>query len=466
MAINNNTSASRATFATRVGAIAAAVGSAVGLGNIWRFPYETGQNGGAAFLVIYILSVLFLGIPLMMSEFIIGRSARANVFGAFRKLAPGSLWMLLGVTSLVIPIMILGFYVVIMGWTLDYTIRAVTNDFARTVAEAQALDPSVEAATVLAQDFSVFSTSVWQPLIWILVCLLISGVIMAAGVQKGIERASNVMMPALGLLLIGLVVNSFFLPGFAEGARFLFQPDWSKVTGHTFITALGQAFFSLSVAMGILMAYGSYMGDNTKIGKTALSVAMLDSVIAVLAGVVIFPACFSFGIQPGAGAGLVFITLPNVFLQIPGGYFLCIAFFGLILLAGMTSFMSILEVPISFLQEEARITRRSAVVISLLLTVVLGTCCSLSLGVLDDMRILGYNLFDFSDKATSVFLMPLTGLFISLFVGWRLDRDIIRDALTNWRNDSGWYIRPLLGLLRVVCPLLIFIVFLGGLGLF
>ena len=463
MSNNNNTGATRATFATRLGAVAAAVGSAVGLGNIWRFPYETGQNGGAAFLIIYVLAVALLGIPLMTAEFVIGRSAHANVVGAFRKLAPGTWWHWIGVLTLITPCIILGFYVVIMGWTLDYSARAILNDFARVVAEAQAADPSVDAAQVLSDDFSAFITSVWQPFAWMIAALGITAFIMMAGVQKGIERASSLMMPLLALLLLFLVINSCFLDGFTAGIDFLFNPDWSKVTGHTIITALGQAFFSLSVAMGILMAYGSYMGDNTKIGKTAISVACLDTLIAILAGVVIFPACFTYGVQPGAGVGLVYITLPNVFLQMTGGYVFCVAFFLLILLAGLTSFMSIVEVPISFLQEEAHMSRRGAVVLSISLTFVLGMLCSMSLGVLSDVQICGCNLFDFSDKLTANYLMPIAGFFICIFVGWRLDRDIIRDALTNWRNDSGWYIRPLLWLLRIICPFLILVVFVGGL---
>lgn len=455
----------RATFATRLGAVAAAVGSAVGLGNIWRFPYETGQNGGAAFLLIYICAVLFLGIPLLISEFLIGRSAHANVSRAFKKLAPGTRWHWVGIMGMLVAVIILGFYVIILGWTICYAFRALFNDFSSTVDAAMALNPQLDPATILSDDFSAFSSHPWKPLMWMFVSLALNGCIMAAGVQKGIERASNIMMPLLGVLLVALVVNSLFLPGFAEGCNFLFNPDFSKVTGHTCVVAMGQAFFSLSVAMGIMLAYGSYLGDNTKIGKTAVNVAVLDTVIAVLAGVVIFPACFSYGIHPGAGAGLVFITLPNVFLQMSGGYFLCIAFFLLITLAGLTSCMSLYEVPISYLQEEFHISRRKAVLISCGVTGVLGILCSLSLGVMGDVKILGETFFDFSDKLTSLYLMPIGGLLISLFVGWRLDRDIIRDALTNWRHDSGWYIRPLLWLLRVIVPLCILLIFLGGLNL-
>ena len=455
----------RAMFATRLGAVAAAVGSAVGLGNIWRFPYETGQNGGAAFLLIYLCAVALLGVPLLIAEFTIGRSAHSNVARAFKKLAPGTPWYWVGVMGMLVSVIILGFYLIILGWTFSYTFRAIINDFASVVASAQAADPSVDAATVLANDFASFSTSPWQPLLWLVISVAANAAIMVAGVQKGIERASNVMMPLLCVLLLRLVVNSFFLPGFVEGCDFLFNPDFSKVSAKTFIVAMGQAFFSLSLAMGIMLAYGSYLGDNTKIGKTATQVVCLDSIIAILAGVVIFPACFSYGIEPGAGPGLVFITLPNVFLQMPGGYLCCIAFFLLISLAGLTSCMSLFEVPISFLQEELKLSRKTATAVSVLVVLVLGAASSLSLGVWD-MKFFGDCFFDFCDKITSLYMMPIGAFFISLFVGWKLDKDIIHDALTNWRNDSGWYIRPLLWILRICAPICIMLIFLSGIGIF
>ena len=455
----------RAMFATRLGAVAAAVGSAVGLGNIWRFPYETGQNGGAAFLLIYLCAVALLGVPLLIAEFTIGRSAHSNVARAFKKLAPGTPWYWVGVMGMLVSVIILGFYLIILGWTFSYTFRAIINDFASVVASAQAADPSVDAATVLANDFASFSTSPWQPLLWLAISVAVNAAIMVAGVQKGIERASNVMMPLLCVLLLMLVVNSFFLPGFVEGCDFLFNPDFSKVSAKTFIVAMGQAFFSLSLAMGIMLAYGSYLGDNTKIGKTATQVVCLDSIIAILAGVVIFPACFSYGIEPGAGPGLVFITLPNVFLQMPGGYLCCIAFFLLISLAGLTSCMSLFEVPISFLQEELKLSRKTATAVSVLVVLVLGAASSLSLGVWD-MKFFGDCFFDFCDKITSLYMMPIGAFFISLFVGWKLDKDIIHDALTNWRNDSGWYIRPLLWILRIFAPICIMLIFLSGIGIF
>ena len=447
--MSNNTTketqASRATFATRLGALAAAVGSAVGFGNIWRFPYITGQDGGAAFLLIYVCSVLLLGVPLLIAEFCIGRSAHRNVVGAFRKVAPHTLWYLVGVIGLLVAVLILGFYVVLSGWTLRYTWQAICGQMS-------------------GDDFSTFVSDPIEPLLWTLLAIAINIGILLGRVQKGIERASNVMMPVLAVLLIILVINSFFLPEFQHGMEFLFVPDWSKVTGQTWIDAIGQAFFSLSVAMGIMVAYGSYLCDNTKIGNTALQVATLDTLIAILAGIVIFPACFSFGVAPGQGSGLVFVTLPQVFLSMPFGWLMGVLFFLLITLAGLTSCMSIFEVPVSFLQEECHISRRSAVIASATFALLLGIACSLSLGLWSGFTLGGDVLFDFLDHLTSRYMMPICALLTSLFVGWWLDKEIIHNAITNWRNDSGWYLRPLLWLLRVMVPMGIFVIFLSGIG--
>lgn len=438
----------RATFATRVGAVAAAVGSAVGFGNIWRFPYITGQDGGAAFLLIYIVSVLLLGVPLLIAEFCIGRSAHSNVVSAFRKVAPGTLWYLVGVIGLLVAVLILGFYVVLSGWTLRYTWQALTHTMSGT-------------------DFGTFVSDPVQPLFWTILAILINVGILVGGVQKGIERASNVMMPALAVILVILVCNSFTLPRFREGIEFLFVPDWSKVTAQTWIDAIGQAFFSLSVAMGIMVAYGSYLSDNTKIGQTAIQVATMDTLIALLAGVVIFPACFSYGVEPGQGSGLVFVTLPQVFAHMPFGWLMGLLFFVLITLAGLTSCMSIFEVPVSFLHEALHVSRRIAVIISAGFALLLGIACSLSLGVWSGFTLGGgLCLFDFLDHLTSHYMMPVCAFLTSLFVGWWLDREIISNAITNWANDSGWYLRPLLWLLRIVVPVGIMIIFLSGIGLF
>lgn len=455
----------RSTFSTRLGAIAAAAGSAIGLGNIWRFPYMTGENGGAAFLLIYLGAVLCLGIPLMIAEFMIGRTAHADVAGSFRKLLPGTRWYWVGAVSVFVAIVILGFYSVISGWTLEYTWRALTNDFQTSVASAQLVTPDAQASQVLTMDFNAFATSQLPPILWASLFIAINAFILLGGVQKGIERASNILMPILLLLLAMLCVNSLTLPGAAEGLRFFFEPDFSKVTGQTVLAACGQAFFSMSVGMGCLIIYGSYMDDNTKIGKTALSVAGLDTMIAILAGIIIFPACYSYNITPNAGPSLIFITLPSVFVAMPGGYFWALLFFILVALAALTSTMSLLEAEVTFFDETIGMTRRRAIMVSALITWVFCVVSSLSLGVWNDYKIAGLNFFDFCDFITSNIFMPLGAAAISLFVGWKLDRQIVRDAITNRKEDSGWYLMPLIWALRVFCPAVIFLVFLKGLGL-
>lgn len=460
MSNSTNKTESRATFATRMGAVAAAVGSAVGLGNIWRFPYVVGDSGGGAFLIIYLVSVLLLGMPLLIAEFVIGRSSHSNVASAFRRLAPGTQWYWVGVLGILVAVFILGFYVVVLGWTLYYTWLSVINGFP-------------QGAEAISSHFGQFTQSP-EMLAWMLGAIVLNALILLGGVQKGIERASRIMMPLLAVLLIGLVINSFTLDNAAQGLSFLFQPDFSRVNGQTFIAAMGQAFFSLSVAMGIMIAYGSYLGDNTKIGKTAMQVSLLDTLIAILAGVVIFPACFTYFEMPAdlsagmpsdlAGPSLVFKTLPIVFQQMPGGYLWCLLFFLLITVAGLTSCMSIFEVPISFVQEVFHLSRRRATWTCCVLSLVLGLCCLPIIGSWVGVEFMGDQMFDFLDSITSKYMMPVGAFFISLFVGWRLDKDIIKDAISNWQNDSGWYLKPLLWLLRVFAPICILLIFLGGIG--
>lgn len=462
---NKSHKTDRAIFATKLGAVAAAVGSAVGFGNIWRFPYITGQDGGGAFLIIYILAVLFLGIPLMIAEFSIGRTAHRNVVGAFRKVAPKSAWWIVGALGLAVAMLILGFYVVISGWTLCYTWRALTNDFASTVSAMQTADASLDAAAALTKDFGSFVSSPFAPVAWTIAAILINAGILLGGVQKGIERASRVLMPVLGLLLLVLVGNSFRLDGFSQGMSFLFVPDFSKVNGHVLIDAIGQAFFSLSVAMGIMIAYGSYLSDETKLGKTASQVAIMDTIIAILAGIVIFPACFSFGIEPGQGSGLVFVTLPAVFLQMPGGYIVGVLFFFLITLAGITSCISIFEVPISFLQEEMKMSRKKAVAACCVFALILGTACSLSLGLWNGFQIAGNCLFDFLDHATSLYMMPICAFLTAILVGWFLKKDFLDHAISNGGKDSAWFVTPLLWILRIFAPVAILVIFLSGIGI-
>ena len=437
----------RALFVTRLGGILAAVGSAVGLGNIWRFPYETGQNGGAAFLIVYILCVLLIGTPLMLAELTIGRASHSNGIGAFKRLAPGSRWWLTGFIGMVAVTLIVSFYSVVAGWTLHYTCASIAD----TLGE---------------QSFGTFMQGPWMPLAWMSLFILINALILLGGVQKGIERASNILMPLLGVLLVVLCVNSLMLPGAGEGLSFLFHPDFSKISGKVVLSAMGQSFFSISMGVSTLLVYGSYLPNSTRMGKTSLTICLLDTMIAILAGIIIFPACFAYGIQPDAGPGLAFITLPDVFMQMSGGYVWSIAFFLLLAVAALTSSISMLECPIAILQEQCRMKRWLAVLIVSLIAWVLGIGCCLSFNPAwaKTLTVGGLTLFDLFDKGTANFLMPLGGLLMSLFVGWRMDKKVLHDTLTNFGKDSGWFIPLFLFIVRFFAPACILLIFLSGLG--
>ena len=437
----------RALFVTKLGGILAAVGSAVGLGNIWRFPYETGQNGGAAFLLIYVLCVLLLGTPLMLAELTLGRASHSNAVGAFRRLAPGTYWWLTGIMGMVGVLMIVGFYSVVAGWTLHYTVVAAGDRLA-------------------VQDFGAYTQRAGMPLAYMTVFVLLNTVILLGGVRKGIERWSNILMPLMGILMLVLCINSLLLPGSFEGLKFLFHPDFSKITGHVILSAMGQSFFSISMGVGTLLIYGSYLPNSTKMGRTSLFICLVDTLIAILAGIVIFPACFAYGIKPDAGPGLAFITLPSVFLQMPGGYVWSIIFFVLLAIAALTSSISMMECPIAILQEQFGVSRRSAVAIVTLVAWGLGVGCCLSFcpEYAAGLSVGGISLFDLFDRLTANVILPLGGLLMALFVGWKMDRRVLHDTLTNFGKDSGTYIPVFLFVVRYFAPLCILLIFLSGLG--
>ncbi len=442
----------RSTFATKLGVIAAAVGSAVGLGNIWRFPYELGQNGGGAFLIIYLLCVIVLGIPLIVAEFIIGRSSSSNVGGAFKKLAPGTHWNVIGYMSVLASFLILGFYAVTAGWTVEYLFQALKNGFAGRSPEE------------LRDAFTSFSTTTYTPIIWLFIFLLANYFIIVGGVKNGIEKASNIMMPILFVLLIIFCIRSITLPGASEGLSFLFKPDFSKVNSSVLLRAMGQAFFSLSLGMGCLITYGSYFDRKTKLGKTAFTVASLDTLVAILAGIMIFPAVFSFGISPAAGPELVFVTVPNVFMQMTGGYIWSVLFFLLLTMAALTSTVSMFEVVTAFIHEEYNVSRKKATIWIISLTFILGTICSLSLGPWKEQTIFGLTIFDLFDYVSANILLPGGGLLISIYVGYRLDRTIMINELTNDHSFRIWYFKPLIFAIRYIAPVAIILIFLSGLG--
>lgn len=437
-------------FSSKLGVVAAAAGSAIGLGNIYRFPCELGENGGAAFLLIYLGIVLFLGIPVMLSEFVIGRRSQRNAVGAFKKLAPKTAWPIAGYMGVLCGLLIFSFYSTVAGWTLEYIIKALTNSF-------QGKD-----LAAIEQDFTDFHNMGWRNVIWQGIFIFLTGFVVFKGVQNGIEKYSKVLMPLLLLILIILGVRSILLPGSKEGLAFLFRPDFSKITGEVLISALGQVFFSLSVGMGALITYGSYIKKDENLATTALSVTLSDTLVAVLASVVIFPAAFSFDIQPTAGMGLVFNTLPMIFNQMTGGYIFCLIFFVLLAIAALTSTISLLEVLVAYLSEELHVKRQVATAMACGVTMIIGVFASLSLQQGSSFVVAEMSFFDFLDFFTSKILLPLGGMIIVIFVGWKLGKTKFFDEITNEGTIRASLKKFLLFVIKFVAPLAIAVIFVSG----
>lgn len=434
----------RPTFGSRLGAILAAVGSAVGLGNVWRFPYEAGQNGGAVFLIVYLGCVLLLGVPVMLAEFFLGRHTRRNGVGAFAQLEPGTPWAGAGYVGIFCAFFILGFYFVVAGWTLEYLFQSLGGSLA---------GKSPEQYTA---DFVTFIRSPLRPIFWAVVFILLTQGVISFGVKHGIERAAKLMMPLLFLLMIVLCVRSITLPGAWAGVEFLFRPDVSKLRDPgMFLSAMGQAFFSLSLGMGCMITYASYFGKNTHMQGTALSVAALDTAVAVLAGIMIFPAVFSFGLDPTQGPILVFATLPNVFSQMPLGTLWAFAFFLLLVIAALTSTISLHEVVTAYLHDEFDIRRSTAAGIVSGTVVIFVVLSSLSVNPDNSIAIFGVSFFDILDNLTTCVLMPLGGMLICLFVGWRIDTRILKAELTNKGSAAFYFFHVYVFFLRFVAPIAI-----------
>ncbi len=443
----------RATLGGKLSAVLVAAGSSVGLGNIWRFPYVAGDNGGGAFLVIYILCVLLLGLPLMIAEFSVGRSTQLNAVGAYRAL--NRRWTFLGYNGVLAAFLILGFYFVVSGWTAEYMIHSLTGDIAHYTSAA-------EYETL----FTQFISNPWRPVIYTALFVLATHVIIALGVQKGIERSSKILMPLLFVILIALAIHSLLMPNGEAGLRFFFRPDFSKVSASTVLVALGQAFFSLSIGIGTMVTYASYFKPDTNLRHTALNVTILDTLVAILAGVMIFPAVFSVGIQPTAGPSLVFITLPSIFNGMAWSMVWSSIFFLLLVVAALTSTISLHEVITAYLHEEWRMSRRAAAWTTTAATVLLATFASLSLGVLGNWKIAGLNLFDALDHLTANILLPIGGLCTCIFVGWVLDKKVLKAQITNNGTLRFRIYALFIFLLRYLCPAVLLAIFLDNLGLF
>jgi NSS family neurotransmitter:Na+ symporter len=456
-----NNMGERANFGSKLGVILATAGSAVGLGNVWRFPYMTGENGGAVFIIIYVACVVLLGIPCMVSEFIVGRHGQANTARAYRKLAGRSPWALIGYMGVLTGFLITGYYAVVSGWCLQYI-------WASLIGHLQG-DP--EYFKTYFADLSMHPV---KPVLWTVIILGITYLIIEHGVRDGIERASKMLMPTLFILLLIIVGASCMLPNADKGIEFLFKPDMSKFTPDVFLGALGQSFYSLSIAMGCLCTYASYFTRSTNLTKSASQIALIDCVVAILAGLMIFPAAFSVGVNPDSGPSLIFITLPNVFQQafaaIPVvGYCISLLFFVLLSLAALTSLMSLHEVSTAFIHEELMVSRKKAALIVTILTSIIGAFCSLSLGAVDGLVVFGKSLFDWFDFITGQIFLPIVGFLTCIFIGWFVPHHIVKEEFTNSGElKSQSYVRLFhifIFLVKYVCPLAILLIFLHQLGL-
>lgn len=438
----------RSTFGSKLGMVAAAAGSAVGLGNIWRFPSETADGGGAIFIIVYIACILFFGIPLMVAEFLIGRSSRANAAGAFHKLAPNTPWKWVGRLGVLTGFVILGFYMVVCGWTVDYFIQSVTGSL------KEVSDFSANFNTLLANRPKQVGLMAFF--------VLLTAYFIFSGVQKGIERSAKIMMPVLFLLLIVLVVRSISLEGAKAGVDFLFKPDFQEVKSTVFLDAMGQAFFSLSLGMGCMMTYASYFKDNTNLTATAVQVSVLDTLVALLAGMVIFPSAFALTANPdtivselvAGGPGLLFITVPGLFNQMEGSMIWSAMFFLLLAIAALTSTISLMEVVTIYIQEEHKVSRKKGLFFVLIGVLLLGTLSALS-----------PQFFNILDMASAKIMLPVGGLFISLFAGWYLDKKIVQVQLTSdGKIKFGIsFLKTYSFILKFLAPVAILLIFLYGL---
>ena len=445
----------RETFGSRMGMLLAMAGSAIGLGNIWRFPYMMGKNGGAAFILLYVIMLVVLCLPVMVSEYLIGRRGESNPFSSFDRLAPGSKWRWIGFLAVLASACILSFYCVVGGWSVKY------------LADSCILAFSDEGDYAL--SFGSFISNPWKPLLYTLIFLALTGAIIVFGVRKGIERMSKVMITMLFVIIVMVVVRSLTLPGAIEGVKYMFVPDFSKITADTCIAAMGQAFFSLSIGCGTILTYASYVKKDENILASSAWVSFFDTMFAIIAGLAIIPAVYAIaymnGVEPdvSAGPGLVFITLPGVFSQMPLGNLAAILFFLALLLAAVTSAISLMEVVVAFIIEEMHRSRKKAVALCFLICGVVGAFCSLSFGPLAGFKLFGLSVFDFFDYITSNIMLPIGGLLLAVFAGWRLRRANFLDELTN----SGklriprWLSLTIYYLVKLVAPIGILLIFLN-----
>lgn len=438
----------RGQWASNIGFVLAASGSAVGLGNIWKFPYLAGKNGGGAFVIIYLAMVVLIGFTIMLGEMAIGRNTHLSSVGAYEKI--NKKWGFVGLVGVVVAFCILSFYSVIGGWVLNYIYKYLTGGVSGSVA---------------AEYFGGFISSTSPPIIWHFVFIAVTAVIILKGVSSGIEKASKFMMPALFLLLIIVALRSVTLDGAGAGLAFYLKPDFSKVTIGTIVDALGQAFFSLSLGMGAIITYGSYLGKDENLEKNAVLIPAIDTLAALLAGFAVLPAVFAFGFEPGAGPSLMFITLPSVFDAMPLGVFFGILFFILVFFAALTSSISLLEVIVAYIIDNFKVERIKATIVMTIIIFLIGIPCSLANGPMKDVLFFGFNFFDFMSFISESVLMPLGGLLMCIFIGYVWGIDNIVDEITcegKFRFKSRKFF---IIMIKYIAPALIFVIWLNAIGL-
>lgn len=441
----------KAQFATKIGLIAATVGSAVGLGNVWRFPILTQSNGGAAFLLVYIACVFILGIPVMMAEFSLGRGGGSDAVGSFMNVTPGKKWWLTGAIAIIASYLILCYYMVVAGWTMEYMWNSITGDL-YSATTTGTIDSSQFTAKM--KEYIVDDTN---PLIFTFIMLIANFVVLMCGVKKGIERLSNILMPMLFILLIIFGCVSLSLPKAEEGLKFFLNPDFSKINATVIINAMGQAFFSLSLGMGILITYASYYPKTTILSRTAVTVSLLDMTVAIMMGIIIFPAVTSFGLTGESleGPSLVFSTLPEVFAQMPLTQLWSTLFFFFLMVAALTSTISIAEVSIAFMQDRFKMSRLKACIIVIAPLFLFSSLCSLSQGSLGNMTVAGLTLFDLFDTIATNILLPIASILLCIYMGWIAPKSFFKDQLSNYGTVKSRVFHIVLFIVRFIAPILI-----------
>ena len=444
----------REQWSSKIGFILAAAGSAIGLGAIWKFPYMAGTNGGGVFLLVFLLFTIIIGAPMLLAEFIIGRSTQKNAIHAYKHLAPNGKWHYIGVLGVVASFILLSFYSVVGGWIVTYLVKSMTGQLSNL---------STSEYGVLFGETIVNGPEVLLAQVFF---LLITIVVVQSGIQSGIEKASKILMPLLFLLFLVLIGRSLTLEGALEGVRYFLMPDFSQLTSSTFLLALGQSFFALSVGVSIMVTYSSYLQKGEDLVKSTSSVVGLNIFISILAGLVIFPAVFALGFQPDQGPGLVFVVLPAVFDQLPFGTFFLVLFLLLLLFATLTSAFSILEIVVSVLVRNKPTNRKKIAWISGVIIFILGIPSALSFGIWSNITIFGFIMFDFADFLVSNMALPLGALFIALFVGYRVPVSILEDEFFQGSKTTKSLFQVWLFAVKYIIPIGIVIIFLHSVGLF